>query len=48
MHYAYSFALEYARSACCGDCTSTMLSHRGVTFRDPRRREAMCPPVRMV
>lgn len=35
MDHAYSFALEYARSACCGDCTSTMLSRRGVTFRDP-------------
>lgn len=35
MHYAYSFALEYARSACCGDCTSTMLSPMGITFRDP-------------
>lgn len=35
MHHAYSFALEYARSACCGDCTSTMLSRKGITFRDP-------------
>lgn len=35
MHHAYSLALEYARSACCGDCTSTMLSRRGITFRDP-------------
>ena len=35
MDHAYSFALEYARSACCGDCTSTMLSRKGITFRDP-------------
>lgn len=35
MHHAYSFALEYARSACCGDCTSTMLYPEGITFRDP-------------
>jgi hypothetical protein len=35
MAHGYSFALEYARSACWGDCTSTMLSHKGFTFRDP-------------
>jgi len=35
MPHAYSFALEYARSACWGDCTSTMLSRKGITFRDP-------------
>lgn len=33
--YGYSFALEYARSACWRDCTSTMLAHKGFTFRDP-------------
>ena len=35
MPHGYSFALEYARSACWGDCTSTMLSRKGFTFRDP-------------
>ncbi len=35
MPHAYSFALEYARSACWGDCTSTMLSCKGITVRDP-------------
>ncbi|OKI84796.1 hypothetical protein AMK11_20710 [Streptomyces sp. CB02414] len=36
MPQGYSFALEYARSACWRDCTSTMLSRKGFTFRDPR------------
>ncbi len=35
MPHGYSFALEYARSACSRDCTSTMLFHKGFTFRDP-------------
>lgn len=35
MPHGYSFALEYARSACWGDCTSTMLCHKGFTVRDP-------------
>jgi hypothetical protein len=30
MPHAYSLALEYDRSACWGDCTSTMLSRKGV------------------
>ncbi|GGZ25743.1 hypothetical protein GCM10010387_19140 [Streptomyces inusitatus] len=34
MRHGYSFALEYARRACFGDCTSTMLFRKSVTFSD--------------
>ncbi|CAM5479128.1 hypothetical protein SGLAM104S_07347 [Streptomyces glaucescens] len=35
MPHGYSFAREYARSACWGDGVSTKLCCKGFTFRDP-------------